>query len=292
MTEYDVVIVGRGPAGLSAALYTVRGLKKTAVLGRDHGAAATAVRVENYFGFAKPMSGEALVINTEHNVARLGGELIAGEMLDVRGTADGGFETVMASGDVLRSRAVLLATGKNRPLPAVKGLAAYEGSGLSRCAVCDGFFFRGKRVAVLGEGPFALAEARELLPLASSVTLLANGREPDYGEPLPDGIAVEPRRVLAAYGEGRLEGVELDGGERLPISGLFAAAGSADAGAVGAKLGLETDGGRIVTDAHGATNVPGVFAAGDCTGAPYQIVLAAAEGARAGMAINEYLRKS
>ena len=144
-------------------------------------------------------------------------------------------------------------------------------------------------MAVLGSGEYALHEAQALLPVAKSVTLLANG-QPLTAE-FPAEVAVRSEKVEAILGEQRVSGVQLAGGETVALDGVFVALGVAGSTALARKLGAEVDGNRIVTDAHMMTTLPGLYAAGDCTGGLLQVAKAVYEGALAGSEAAKALRK-
>lgn len=288
---YDCIIIGAGPAGLSAALYTIRAGLNTQIIASGIGALEKASKIDNYFGFSQTVSGAQLIADTTEQVMRLGGTFLRAEVTDVRPTVDGGYEIVCDSGESYLCAALIFATGKSRGVPPIRGLADFEGAGVSHCAVCDGFFYRGKTVGVLGEGKFALSEARELEPLAASVSIYTNGKEPAFDISGLGTIKLDTRRVSSVAGERKISSVVFADGEAAPVDGLFIASGVAGSGEFAAKLGILTENGAVVTDKTGATNVPGIFAAGDCTGAPYQISVSVGEGARAGLAVTEYARE-
>ena len=160
--------------------------------------------------------------------------------------------------------AVILATGASRAAPRIPGLAGLEGHGVSYCATCDAFFYRGRDVAVLGSGEYALHEVQALLPVAHSVTLLTNGAP--LTAQFPPEVAVRTEAVEAILGEERVTGVQLKDGGTLEVSGVFVALGVAGSTALARKLGAEVNGSRIVVDDHMQTSLPGLYAAGDCTG--------------------------
>ena len=169
--------------------------------------------------------------------------------------------------------AVILAMGSQRKAPAIEGIKEFEGSGVSYCAVCDGFFYRGKTVAVLGSGDYAANERSELEPLAAEV------------------IALEDIDAIERFsGDTQIRKVEFKDGTSLDIDGLFIAFGTAGAGDLAKKLGIMTEGSRIIVDENRATNVPGVYAAGDCTGGLLQVSKAVADGAIAATSAIKYLR--
>jgi thioredoxin reductase (NADPH) len=142
----DCIIIGRGPAGLSAALYTVRAGLDTLIIANGTGALEKAVKIDNYFGFPDTVSGAKLSEDSQKQVLRLGGDFLDAEVIDIRPEPDGSFLVVCDNGQSYACIALLLATGKPRNLPPVKNLEKFEGAGVSRCAVCDGFFYRGKVV--------------------------------------------------------------------------------------------------------------------------------------------------
>ena len=182
-----LVIIGGGPAGLSAAIYAVRAGLDVQVLYKDDGALGKADRIENYFGFPDVIPGAELLARGQAQADRLGARLHRTEVTGIE-YADRGF-AVKTTGGERHADAVLLATGSPRAVPAITGIRTFEGRGVSYCAVCDAFFYRGRAAAVLGQGEYALEEARVLLPVADSVTLLTDGQSAP--ENLPDGLAVD-----------------------------------------------------------------------------------------------------
>jgi len=283
-----VVIIGSGPAGVSAALYTARAGIDTTVLTRGPGALARAEGIENYYGVPGPVSGAELERRGIEGAKAVGVQFVEAEAVGLTFTDKLTVETL--SGDY-PADAVILATGASRAAPPIPGLKALEGHGVGYCATCDAFFYRGKDVAVLGSGEYALHEASALLPLAKSVTLLTGGA-PLTAE-FPPEIALCTEKVEAILGEeaGKVTGVRLVGGRELPLDGVFVALGVAGSTALARKMGAEVDGNRIVVDEHMMTTVPGLFAAGDCTGGLLQVAKAVYEGAMAGNEAAKALRK-
>ena len=259
----NIVIIGGGPAGLSAAIYAVRAGMQATVLYKDGGALAKTDKIENYFGFIEPVSGAELLERGQKQAERLGAVLRQTEVTGIEYAAQG-FTVKTADG-------------------------VFEGRGVSYCAICDAFFYRGKDVAVLGQGEYALEEARVLLPVAQSVTLLTDGSEAPAD--LPDGLRVETRKVSAIEGDELVSRVAFAEGESLRVSGVFIAYGTAGSGDFARKLGAQLDGTRIKANADGSTAVPGLFAAGDCTGGLLQVAKAVADGAEAAMSAVKSVRK-
>lgn len=282
-----VIIVGRGPAGISAALYTVRAGYDTLVIAKDGGALERAERVENYYGVL-PTSGKALADAAKRQAEALGVVCLDAEVTSLE--FDGVSYKIKANGKEYLADGVVIATGAERKLPPIAGASDYLGSGVSLCAVCDSFAARGRRVAVVGSGEFAVEEATVLAGVAKSITLCTNGAPPPAT--LPEWLAVRGEPIEAIRGEGGLvTGIAFREGTPLSADVVFLAQGTAGGGALALRLGLATEGGRIVTAEDGRTALPRLYAAGDVTGPPFQIALAVAEGARVGMALSLELRK-
>lgn len=168
----NIVIIGSGPAGVSAALYTARAGVDTTVLTRGPGALDRAELIQNYYGFAASISGAELERQGIEGAKAVGVKFVTTEAVGLTYTDKLTVETL--DGDY-PADAVILATGASRATPRIPGLAGLEGHGVSYCATCDAFFYRGKDVAVVGSGEYALHEVQALLPVAASVTLLLNG---------------------------------------------------------------------------------------------------------------------
>lgn len=183
---------------------------------------------------------------------------------------------------------MILATGASRKAPKIQGLREFEGKGVSYCAICDAFFYRKKAVAVFGDGEYALHEAMELLPIVGSVALLTNGKEPTVE--FPKEITVYKNEIASFDGDPSLRSVSFKDGTALPVSGVFIAVGVAGSADFARKLGAEIDGTNIVVNDNMETSVPGLYAAGDCTGGLLQIVKAACDGAKASMSAIKRIR--
>ena len=304
---YDAIIIGGGPAGATAALYTARAGYKTMLIYKNYGALERAELVENFYGHVK-IKGAELVKRGLRQARRVGVKVTKGEVVGL--DIEDGTITVKTSKATHKARAVLLATGTNRTTPDIPGLAALEGHGVSYCAVCDGFFCRGKEVAVLGSGEYALHEVKDLQSVASKITLLTNGEEPTAA--FPEGVVIRTERVgellsgkpddnsgiavlpglKKAVQVPSLSGVKLDTGDEILLAGLFVAVGMAGGAELARKIGAAFNSqGVIITDHQMKTSVSGLWAAGDCTDGVKQIAKAASDGALAGISMVEFLRE-
>lgn len=271
-----IVIVGSGPAGCSAALYAARAGMETTVISKGIGALQKAEQIQNYYGFEEGITGAELYRRGVAGAQAVGTQFVTAEVVGLDYAATLVVQTT--AGDY-PADAVILATGTGRIAPKIAGLAEHEGRGVSYCATCDAFFYRGKTAAVLGTGEYALHEVQALLPLAGKVILCTNG-EPLTAE-FPAGVTVCTEKLEAIEGEETVTALRLAGGGLLPADGLFVALGVAGSAALARKLGAPVENGRIVVDEKMKTGIPGLFAAGDCTGGMLQVCKAVYEGALA-----------
>jgi thioredoxin reductase (NADPH) len=281
-----VVVIGKGPAGISAALYTVRAGIETIVIGKDGGALEKADKIENYYGFPEAVDAKTLISNGIEQAQKLGVKIVSDEVVGI------GFKeklNVITKESEYDADCIIIATGSSRSSPKIKGLAEFEGKGVSYCAVCDAFFYRGKDVAVIGDGEYAFHEAKELLPTSKSVTILSNGK--DFSSEPPMGAKTIKTEIAALEGDTVLKKVVFKDGSELEVAGVFVAVGVASSSDLAKKIGAQTEGARIVVDENMSTGVPGVFAAGDCTGGLLQIAKAVSDGAKAGTQAVKYIRK-
>lgn len=280
-----VIIVGSGPAGISAALYTRRANIQTTVISNNLGALLKTDKIENYYGFADAISGAELYKNGIEGAKRLGVEFIDGEAVSL--SYDGKF-TVKTSDNSYTADGVILATGASRLAPAIKGLKDFEGKGVSYCAVCDGFFFRNRAVGVLGSGEYALNEVNELKNVTENITVFTNGEVPMVE--FPENVKVITEKITELKGEMLLNSVMLENGKEIALNGLFIAYGTAGSTALAKKVGAMTNGNKITVNENMETNIKGLYAAGDCTGGLLQIAKAVYEGAKAGTQMIKFIK--
>ncbi len=284
----DVIIIGNGPAGVSAALYTKRANLNTVVIGKDIGALDKAETIENYYGVLGKVSGKDLVKLGLEQINELGIKYINEEVIVINKESDEFI--VITNKNEYRARSVIMATGVSRTKSSVEGIKEFEGKGVSYCAVCDAFFFKDKDVAVLGNGDYAIHEITQLLPIVGSVSILTNGKERINIR--DDRVKVYDKAIKKLSGNDRLEKVEFEDNTKLDVSGVFVAEGVASSIDFARRIGAITEGNNIVIDENFMTNIPGLFAAGDCVGGLLQISKAVSDGAHAGISVINYIRKN
>lgn len=281
------IIIGSGPAGISAALYLKRGNIDVTVISKGIGALEKAEKIENFYG-TEPVSGIELYNRGIESAKKLGIEFISEQVVSLN--FDENFKPIVdTEKNSYKADAVLLAMGVSRRSANIKGLKEFEGKGVSYCAVCDAFFYRNKDVAVLGNGEYALHEASVLAQTSKSVTILSNGL--DMETDLPENIGYINKKIISVNGENTVQSVTFDDGETLEISGIFVALGIAGSVDLARKVGVEVSDNKITVNENMQTNIPFIFAAGDCIGGVLQVSKAVSDGARAGLAMINFLKK-
>ncbi len=280
--KYDIIVLGSGPAGLSAAV-TARGRNKSVlVIGNrwQDSPLARAERVDNYLGMPG-MTGMEMLEAFQRHAQEMGVEMVTGKVLSIMEWE--GFNLTVGS-QIYQGSALILAPGVVRQAK-FPGEETYLGRGVSYCATCDGMLYRNKPVAVVGRSKDAPHEAAYLKSIGCQVVYVAPKRPDQLEEDIPFVQAAK----LAVKGEQTVTALEADGAD-IPVNGVFILR---EAVAPGDLLpGLTLEKGAIQVDRSMATSVPGVFAAGDATGAPLQVSKAVGEGLIAALSACEYLDRN
>ena len=306
MEPFEVLVIGGGPAGASAAIYTARkGIRTAVVAERFGGQLNDTVGIENYPS-VRHTEGPRMAADLEAHVREYGVEVIIGQRAAalVPATQTGGYHTVtLASGASLQARTVIVATGARWRTMGCEGEEAYRNKGVTFCPHCDGPLFKGKRVAVIGGGNSGVEAAIDLAGIVGHVTVVEFLDEMRADQVLQDKLTSLPntsvelgRRTTAVIGDGtKVTGLVCEpreGGEAvtMDLDGVFVQIGLLpNAEWVKGVLDVSARG-EIVIDGRGATNIPGVFAAGDCTTVPYkQITIASGSGATAALSAFDHL---
>lgn len=279
---YDCIIIGKGPAGISGAIYISRSNLKVLVIGKDDTALKKAHLIENYYGFENPITGEELFEIGIKQAEKQNIEIKNDQVIDIKWNDN--FFTVITVNAEYEAKTILLATGKSRNSANINGLKEFEGRGISYCAICDGFFYKNKKIAVIGSGEYALHEAEILKNISDDVTIFTNGRE------LPQNRSIEVTNYIegkidAIKGKEKASKIVLEDNTEYKVDGIFIAEGTASSVDFAKKLGIFLDNNNIKVDENMQTNIPGIYAAGDCTGGLLQISKAVYDGAKSGLSI-------
>ena len=298
----DLIVVGAGPAGLTAALYAARAGKTVKIIDAEGigGQIAKSPLVENYPGIAK-MSGMSFADNLYEQVSSLGVEFELSAVLRIEKGENGTHIVVTEDGN-FNARAVILATGAKHRLLNVPGEDKFQGRGISYCALCDGAFFKGRPVAVIGGGNTALTDAIYLSAIASEVTILHRRDEFRADESLMDRARSIPNilwlpnvNIEEFQGSGNLTAIrytdKLDGSEKLlKTDAAFIAIGQVPNNDIFNKITDLDENGYFISNESGATKSPGIFVAGDCRKKDVrQLTTAIADGANAAVAAWKYI---
>ncbi len=282
-----VIIIGFGPAGISAAIYLKRAGHHPIVIGKDCGAFSSygEVPIENYYGFVEPISGKDLSKRGLAQAERLGIEIIRDSVLDLQTILYDRFEVITEKGSY-EADVVLLATGRQRLKLGIPGFKEFKGKGISFCATCDGFFYRKKKLAIVGCGSYMLHELKYLENLTDSITVFTN----DHDLKVPVEHTVIRDKITAFKGDTKLRTIETENGS-YDVDGAFFALGTPSSVDFAQKLGVILEKNNLVVDEKYQTNIPGLFAAGDVIGGKLQIAKAVYDGMMAAESIKDYLEK-
>ena len=299
---HDLIIIGGGVAGMTAAIYAARSGLNTVIIekGGFGGQAALTAKIENYPSY-KEIDGFQLAADIKAQVDALGVESYSADVTSLK--KDGDIFTVTTSGENFSAPSVIIANGVKRRELGIKGEDALRGRGISWCAVCDGGFFRKKKVAVIGAGNSALGDAIYLANLCEEVYLIFRRDHPtatkSYMDQLEnfDNIKLMPRHIpLEIKGEKRVSALtvkNLDTDEEydIEVNGVFEAIGLIPDNDIFGELAELDERGYILTDDEMRTSTPGLFAAGDTRKKSLrQIVTACSDGAQAATSAHEYLK--
>jgi thioredoxin reductase (NADPH) len=318
---YDVIIVGSGPAGYTAALYTSRAFLKTLVLTgiQPGGQLTTTTEVDNYPGFAKGIQGPQLMLDMKAQVERFGTEIHQGQVSSIKYQGKTKTFLIVADGKTLESKTVIVATGASAMYLGLPSETALAGKGVSACATCDGFFFRGKEVVVVGGGDTAMEEATFLTKFATKVTVVHRRDEFRASAIMLERAKKDPKITFLTstvieeiVGDTAVTGIRIKDAKTgktsvYPTQGVFLAIGHKPSteflkgfvdldprGYVMVKRQVTSDKKQenSMLLAQTATNMPGLFAAGDCVDPRYrQAIVAAGQGCMAALDAEKYLEE-
>jgi thioredoxin-disulfide reductase len=299
---YDVLVVGAGTAGLTAAIYTARKKLKTLIVGVDVGGQMNLTNhIENYPG-VDPLSGKDLMQKFQNQATQFGAELVIGKIVKVEKNPSGGFVSKMNNGETVESRSVILAFGLVPNMLEVPGEDKFFGKGVSTCVTCDGPLFKGKTVAVVGGGNSAVEGLLEVAGYCKKVYSIhrrdqytADAITLDKLAKAPNVEFVKNSAITEIKGGLSIQSVTVEDlntrqKREIPVNGVFVQIGHKADTTLIQGLVETNKRNEVVTDSHGKTNVEGIFAAGDCTTVGFkQTVISAGEGAKAALECAKFL---
>ena len=293
--NYDVVILGTGPAGLQAAIHAARRKVSVLVLGKETKSSLFHAHIENFCCLFN-VTGEDMLGVGRQQAVNFGAEMLEEDVLKVR--PDGTFfKIVTESGIELQSKTLIIATGTTRNKLGVSGEKKLLGRGVSYCVECDANFYKGEDVAVVGSASAAVSGALTMLDYARSVHLICD--KPDVTEALHEQLSNsnvtvhQHTKVKDIVGQDSVEAISLEDGSNIAVKGVFIELGAKGIMELATHLGvlLDDEMKYIQTNKKMETNVAGVFAAGDICGPPWQMAKAVGEGCVAGIGAASYAKK-
>lgn len=289
--EYDVIVIGRGPAGLSASIYLKRANLNILVIGKDKGILKNVGEIENVYPLGKTTGINIQNMGEEH-VKSLGIEILEDEVLRIEKNDENKY-IVRTKEKSFKTKYIFLGIGFKRKKLDIENIEKYEGKGISYCAVCDGFFFKNKDIGIYGNSDYAIEEAKYMVNIANKVFILTDGRKPiseilKLEKENPDKYQVKEDKIQKVFGGERLETLEFVNGSQVNTLGIFIAE-EANNKTFSTQLGILMEDDLIKIDENRRTNVKGIYAGGDVTKGTKQIIKAMYDGMIAALdIIKEY----
>ena len=285
---YDVIVIGAGPSGASASIYAKRAGLNVLMLYSGESSLEKYTKIDNYYGFEDGISGKDLYNAGIKQAENLGIDVKNEEAISIEKAEGFSVETECGR---YEAKTIILATGNKKLKPSISGIEEFEGKGISYCAVCDGFFYKNKKVCVIGNGKYALSEAKYLSNIASEVKILTNGKEiVDIDSDID--IEIVNRKISRIDGDTVVRKVIFEDGEEIETDGVFIAEGQAGSIDFAKKLGILTNEDNIVVNDKMETNVEGIYACGNSNGGLLQINKSAYEGAIAGLEASKKIKEN
>lgn len=301
MKIYDCIIVGAGPAGIQASIYIKRAGMNPIVFYKGESELEKAEKIDNYYGFENGICGKELFEKGIMQATNSGIEIKKEEILNIEMEDNLEFK-VKSENDTYQAKAVILATGLKRIVPKIENIEKYINKGVSFCALCDGYFYKGKNVVVIGDGKNAIEEADVLKKVAKSVRILTSSEIKSINgtEQTVKSITLKNdiNECKSNNGESNQEEVnknkasDSNDSNEIQVDGVFIAEGIAGGFEFAKRMGIITKNETIVVNDKMQTNVPGVFACGNITGGLLQVSKAVYEGAEAGINVINYIKVS
>ncbi|MDO5555324.1 MAG: NAD(P)/FAD-dependent oxidoreductase [Clostridia bacterium] len=259
---------------------------KTLVIYNDISSLEKTDNIENYYGFQNGVKGAELYSAGINQAKKLGIEVKNEEVIKIECNLK--IFSITTVNNEYNSKVVIFATGNKKNTPNIKGIKEFEGKGVSYCAICDGFFYKDKNVVVIGSGNYAISEINDLINITKQITVLTNGEKAP--EIRANNVKINEKEIKEIRGKNKVEEIEFKDNSNLKADGIFIAQGIAGSFEFAKKLGILMQNNAILVNEKMETNIPGIYACGDCTGGLLQISKAVYQGAIAGLEAIKYLK--
>lgn len=277
---YDAIIIGNGPAGISCAIYLKRFNRDVLVIGKDKGALEKNTYIDNYYGITH-IKGDELIEAGINQAKELDIEVLCDEVLQINMGLN---FSVECKDNIYNAKSIFLGTGKSKTKINIENTDLFNGKGISYCAICDGFLYRGKRIGIIGSGEYMKKELETLNRFSNDITIFTNGVDLEV-----DNYTVIKEEIKSFFGDKKLKGLKTVKGD-YELDAVFIAVGSANTLSFAKHMGLILDEkGNLMVDNY-QTNIEGIYSGGDAIGGLLQIVKAASDGAHAAIEMNKYLK--
>ncbi|MFH1592077.1 MAG: FAD-dependent oxidoreductase [Candidatus Woesearchaeota archaeon] len=293
--KYEAIVIGCGPAGLSAAIYLGRAKVKTLLIGKSkESQLIKAHKIENYFGFPEGITGKDLLNKGIKQVKKFKVNVVENEVTDIDKIKEE-FKVKLGNSQEHTAKVIIIATGTPIKLSGIKNEEQLTGKGLHYCVECDGAFYQKKKVAVIGNGNHAAESAIDLVTFTKDITIISNADNFNFSEEMKKqikkhNIKLTNEKVSEFSGKKFLDTITLNNNKKLKVNGVFMACGTASALDFSSKLALNINQNILVVDKNNMTSIKGIFAAGNCSGRCRQVANNVGQGCNAGVNAIKYLR--
>ncbi len=293
--DYEIAILGIGPAGIQAGIHAGRRKHKVIVFGKPEKSALVQAYIENYFGFKGKIKGEVLLKLGIEQLKRFEVDILEEDIIKIE-PLERGYKLITEKEKEITTLALILAMGVKRPKKVFKDEDKYIGKGLSYCIDCDAWFYREKKVVVIGDGSAAIHGAKLLTNFAKEVYFysLKDLSEKEKNGLLEKNIVILGKKPVEIVGKDEVKGLKLQDGSILEVDGIFIELGAKGPLNLLAPIGIELDPetfSYVKVNRAMETNMEGIFACGDLTGPPLQLAKAVGEGCIAGLSASDYVKK-
>ncbi|WP_038055873.1 NAD(P)/FAD-dependent oxidoreductase [Thermodesulfobacterium hydrogeniphilum] len=293
--DYEIAILGMGPAGIQAGIHAGRRKHKVIIFGKPYKSALAQAYIENYFGFKEKIKGKALLEIGMEQLKRFEVRILEEDIVKIE-PLESGYKLITEKEKEITALSLILALGVKRPKKIFKDEDKFIGKGLSYCIDCDAWFYKEKKVAVIGDGSAAIHGAKLLTNFAKEVYFypLKDLTEDDKNSLINKNISILEKKPIDIIGKEEVKGLKLEDETILELDGIFIEIGAKGPLELLAPIGIELDPetfSYVKVNRNMETNMEGIFACGDLTGPPLQLAKAVGEGCIAGLSASDYIKR-